>query len=648
MNPTGNIITDTIERFTVLWKQNQESLKKQLLITALIIAVLDVMLCSAAGLVVMVMFFITFYLLVNGFLINIRRLSEKDYYTDTERNYEVSTKGTSGTARFLTSKEVDEKFKCGKIDDCTEMIFGVKTDEPDKVVTPVVRWFAENLNTCIVGMPGCGKSRCLIINMLFQIFRRGESVIATDTKGDLARKAYKVAQKKGYIAKIINFKVSEIQYSDSINIMKFIGSSLNKAETLAKIIISNTTKDDRQDFWYDTGVQLLQTLILYVNFSNDIKDKSLAYIYDILTKQSVTQIEQLLSCIDERHPAFRPFNLYKGATQTIKESTRFGLGVKLNMFNNPIIRKITSVDDVDLKLPADKKCAYFFVMDDQDNTYQPLMAIVVALLYMELIAYADSLPSQELPIKVNFVGDEFCNIGNIPDFIDKMASVRSRGLVTALAVQDLGQFERKYPENQWSSIMSSCEYKILIKTDDEKTADYFSNRTGEQTAHTTDISHGANKLDIIKYHTDYNERESTTQRMLMTQHEIRTMKDDEILLCKTGSNVVKIKKMDYTLHPYAKHIEPFNPNQNVPLWWGSDTMPDDLFFNPDNFTSNASPSLAANNNSSNNTSAPNNVWATFRTSQKPVSTLYDKNKRSPKNEKEELQQNLASLYNRST
>lgn len=644
MRPTGNIITDTIDRFNLLWKQNKESIKRQLLVTAVICLISAFLICGGnAGTIILFLFL---YIPLNGLLINIRRLSEKDYVTDTERNYEVSTKGTHGTARFLTDEEVEEKFHCGKLEDCTEMIFGTKRDDEKKVVTPIVRWFAENLNTCIVGMPGCGKSRCLILNMLFQIFRRGESVIATDTKGDLARKTYKVAQKKRYVTKIINFKVSEIQYSDSINIMKFIGGSLNKAETLAKIIISNTTKDDRQDFWYDTGVQLLQTLILYVNFSKDIKDKSLAYIYDILTKQSVTQIEQMLGCIDERHPAYKPFNLFKGATQTIKESTRFGLGVKLNMFNNPIIRKITSVDDVDLKLPADEKCAYFFIMDDQDSTYQPLMAIVVALLYMELIGYADSLPTQELPKKVNFVGDEFCNIGNIPDFVDKMASVRSRGLVTSLVVQDLGQFERKYPDNQWSSIMSSCEYKILIKTDDEITAEYFSKRTGEQTAHKVDISHGANKLDIVKYHTDYNERESTQERMLMTQHEIRTMSPDEMLLCKTGENVTLIKKMDYTKHPFSKHIEMFNPNQNKPLWWRGDAMPAGLFYDPELMSSSTPAGSSAQSSTSGAASRPaNSVWASFQVKPQPVSTIYDRNKKGKSNDKEVLQQTISDLYN---
>lgn len=640
MKPTGNIFTETIDRFKVLWKQNQDSLKKQLIITAVLSLILAINIAGVnIGLFIL---FLLFFIPVNIFLVNIRRISEKEYVTDTERNYEVSTKGTSGTARFLTDKEVDEKFKCGNIKECTEMIFGTKRNDPNTVITPKVKYFAENLNTCIVGMPGCGKSRCLILNMIFQILRRGESFIATDTKGDLLRKAYKVAEKKGYICKILNLKVSEIQYSDSIDIMKFIGLSLNKAFTLAQIIISNTTKDDRQDFWYDAGVQLLQVLILYVNFSKDITDKSLGYIYDILTKNSVAQIEQLLSCIDEKHPAYQPFLLYKGATPTIKESSRYGLGVKLNIFNNPIVKKVTSVDDIDLKLPADKKCAYFFVMDDQDSTYQPIMAIVVSLLYMTLIGYADSLITQELPIKVNFVGDEFCNIGNIPDFIDKMASVRSRGFVTSLVVQDLGQFERKYPDNQYSSIMSSCEYKILIKTDDEKTAEYFSKRSGEQTVHKTSISHGANKLDLVKYHTDYNESETTGDRWLLTQHEIRTMAEDEILLCKTGENVTIIKKLDYTKHPFAKHIELFNPNQNIPLWWDGEKMPDNLFYNPD-----AAISGIERNRQNNASPVSNNVWTTFQSNPQQVTTVFDRSKKQSVAVNNDLKNTISTIYNKS-
>ena len=45
-----------------------------------------------------------------------------------------------------------------------------------------------------------------------------------------------------------------------------------------------------------------------------------------------------------------------------------GLGTRLQILQNKMVQQITSHTDIDLSLPGNQKCAYFFITSDQDST----------------------------------------------------------------------------------------------------------------------------------------------------------------------------------------------------------------------------------------------------------------------------------------
>ena len=76
-------------------------------------------------------------------------------------------------------------------------------------------------------------------------------------------------------------------------------------------------------------------------------------------------------------------------------------------------------------------------------------------------------------IPVYVIMDEFANIGQIPDFHKKLATMRSRLISVMIIIQNAPQIQALYPNNTWSDIFSNCDQKLLLGATDVITAKYF-------------------------------------------------------------------------------------------------------------------------------------------------------------------------------
>ena len=72
-----------------------------------------------------------------------------------------------------------------------------------------------------------------------------------------------------------------------------------------------------------------------------------------------------------------------------------------------------------------------------------------------LYAQADSTSSGRLPIHTRFILDEFANIGQIPDFEVKIATMRSREISVNVILQNMAQLKKTYKDD-WETIFGNC------------------------------------------------------------------------------------------------------------------------------------------------------------------------------------------------
>ena len=123
-----------------------------------------------------------------------------------------------------------------------------------------------------------------------------------------------------------------------------------------------------------------------------------------------------------------------------------------------------------------------------------------------------------------------------------------------------------YPNNAWYEIVNDCSIHCLLQTNDEQTAKFFSNRSGEQTTLTKNKRYSESVFDIFKIHPTYTVTESENNRMVLTEHEILTMDIHDLLVVVSTRNIIKMHKYDFSRNPMSKEIVQVTPAQHMPRW----------------------------------------------------------------------------------
>ena len=315
------------------------------------------------------------------------------------------------------------------------------------------------------------------------------------------------------------------------------------------------------------GQCVLKAIILYVECSYPPPNRNIGEAYQLLIFKSAQELDALFDVLPLSHPARAPYQIYRQAADSVRSSILIGLGSRLQVFQSELIRQITSYDEIDLTLPGVEKCAYFCVFSDQQSTFDFLSSLFFSFLFIKLVGYADSCTGGRLPVAVNIIGDEWPNIGTVPDFYKKISTIRSRNIhMMGLCFQSLAQLQTRYPDTEWQILLSACDTQLFFGANDEFTAKLVSNRTGEISVATNSRSRVLGTWRISNYTPEFRETESTGKRKLMTPDQVLRLPAHQALVILHSQNVLKVNKFDYTRHPEAKKLRPVKAADHIPAW----------------------------------------------------------------------------------
>ncbi len=236
------------------------------------------------------------------------------------------------------------------------------------------------------------------------------------------------------------------------------------------------------------------------------------------------------------------------------------------VFQAEAIKKMTSVDDIDITSLGKKKCAYFLITSDQDTTFDFLASLFISFVFIKNVRYADKhCEDGVLPVRVHILADEIANIGEIPDLKKKISTVRSRGISLSVIFQSIAQMENRYNNNQWQEIIGNCDTQLFLGCTDEVTAKFISNRSGEVTAEREEKTFNNIRKE---------KRQSYNQRKLLTTDEVLRLDGLEGLIITRGEKILPITKFDYTRHPESKYLQKTEIKDYVPKYttFNSDTL----------------------------------------------------------------------------
>lgn len=478
-----------------------------------------------------------------------------------DRNFDVSEKGTYGTAKYLSERQAKKLVTADKEHSLLSVSKDLKQDDngiilgkfPNGKLVMKRAIPKENMNVFVCGAPGAGKSYMFVRPYLAQCIRRQESFVCTDPSGELLETMGGYAKACGYKVKVFN--LVDPEKSDSWDVTGEVGINQLHAQIAVSTIIKNTLEGERPDPFWDNGEKnLLKALLLYINSDAYNGKKSLGELYKLLASDNFSSSTlECLKNLDERHPAKLSYNIYAQATESVQQSFASGLATRLQIFQSEAIRNMTACDDIDLTAPGKEKCAYFVVMSDQDSTYQLLSSLFFSFLFIKLADFGKTCKGQSLPVSVNMVLDELPSIGNIPDLGRKLATVRKYGVNVVPIIQLISQLDNRYSPAEREEIIGCCDTQVWLGSNDIASAEVLSERSGTMTV---DVSSKSEKVEFLP---QTQLTSSVGKRAVLTVDEVLRLPLDEAVIVLRGQNILKLKKYRFHDHPDFKAVKAAKP-----------------------------------------------------------------------------------------
>jgi len=451
---------------------------------------------------------------------------------------------THGTSNWMDRQEAEKHFSFGP---GPGILLGRFEGEMIRHNNPRM-----NRNCIVFGPPLTGKPWSLVFPNVLQAVISGESAIITDPKAEIMRETLKLAQKKGYAVRVFN--LVDMESSDRWNPIEEVKTDLD-AYLLSQVIIQNTEGPEHRPmgdkFWERSEHNLLIALILYIAYEASPENRNLAGVYDLLTSGSFDELDSIFKSLPDDHPAKRPYNLFCMTERKNQGNIIQGLGTRLKVIQTDAVRRLTEKSDIDLELPGRRKCMYYCVIPDSDTTFQFLSSLFFSFLFLRLTRQGDRFGGGN-PVQVNFIMDEFCTIGVLPDFTDRIATMRSRNINCMMVTQSLPQLKSRYPFESWKEIIGCCSLRLIWGSAEKETSQYISDLLGKAT------------VEEISFRRERGEFDSATitkaprGRPLLDPSEVGRIPFDEGIALVLGANPLRFKKMPYTEHQLAKELEPIN------------------------------------------------------------------------------------------
>lgn len=514
-------------------------------------------LTNTLGLILTIIFIAT--MLIGG--LRVFKQFHHNYETDPDGDHQVSKSGVYGRAHWQREEERQECF----IRDTDPYnikgdVLGIDENGLLYSINPDIKGL--NKNVAIMGASGAGKSEAMVKPMIYQNIIRGDSMIITDSKGDLYKDTCEIAIKHGYTMRVLNLKSSEIKNSDGVDLLKILKESEDcdaKAEVLANIIIENSG-DGHMDYFAINEMNLLKAILLLVTTNEDYiragKD-NLAEVYNICSHNTPDSLAAMFNMLDEEDPAYEAFTIYNQCEPKVKGQILNGMAIRLNKLSNKNLKEVVKNDEIDMLLPMKKRCIYYVVISDMDRAYKFIATLFFSELFIKLSEYADGMTTEERKnrIHVNFILDEYANTGAIPDMDQKVSTIRSRDITTTIILQDIGQLEHMYPD-LWETILNNMSIKILLATNDDKTAEWFSKKLGTKTVRVVNRMFEKNAGDMIEAPGGWRQSEGLGKRLLMSPDELQNeLSENDLVIIISKRFPIKLKKYLAFQHPMDKEKE---------------------------------------------------------------------------------------------
>lgn len=338
-------------------------------------------------------------------------------------------------------------------------------------------------------------------------------------------------------------------------------SSKHQAETnrlvisLANLIF--TEKESKDPFWINAAKQLFIGIvgIFIEDYKNGLIDENKINIASIKKFQNSSLIKENQLYLQQNLNTRNYGSLSKdyltsiisSAENTYKSITAV-FGEKMSIFDDLNVENITSISEFKFTNIGNKPTALFIIVPDEDRAYFQLVTIILGMLIKDLTKFAN-LPQNNgtLPVKVEWILDEFANCPPL-DSIETVVSVaRSRGMRFYFFIQSFSQLNQVYGKEIANIIQDNCAL-VYLKTNTVETAEVIAKKLGKSTIETNSMSMST---DIFKI--GANKTKSLMGKELLTATEIIALKYKTIIFPIFGNPIFRDTYMYSDIYPQYKN-----------------------------------------------------------------------------------------------
>lgn len=409
-----------------------------------------------------------------------------------------------------------------------------------------------NRNIIVFGGPGSYKSQAVVLTNVFH--ETENSIVVTSTKGEVYEKTVAIKIKQGYTPYVVNF--DDMRHSNRYNPLDYIYRDVD-ASIVANQIVASSNRESKKDIWFYSQQALLKALILYILHESLPEDRNLPGVTRFLqaydtrkNKQGLSELDKQFEKLDMSHPARRAYDLgFKKANGELQGSIIISLLTSIADFVDDEVGNFSSFSDFDLKEIGRRKIILYIIIPALKATFENLVNLFISQLFEQLYDLAAE-NHDKLPLCVDFIFDEFVNLGKFENYENFLATCRGYGIGVTTLCQSLTQLQAKYGRDKAESILGNNAIKMCLNAANETTAKYFSGLLGKSTVKVETGSESINKSgnESRSISDNYN----YTSRALMNPDEIMRMKDKEAILVFTNEGAIKVQKAcQFELFPGA-------------------------------------------------------------------------------------------------
>ena len=473
--------------------------------------------------------------------------SVSSMFFDREKGLGITTdKKDKGYSRWAKDKEIQAELECVSLKDKNSKAAGVPL-----MLNENEMWVDDSeYHSLVIGATGSGKTQGIIHPMVHSLSKAKESMIITDPKGEIYEGNAEMLRKRGYQILILNFR--DPQNGNAWNPMSMPyklykegnhDKAIELLDDLALNILYDESNKNADPFWEKTSADYFSGVAL--GLFEDAKEEEIN-INSISLATTVgeekfggsTYIKEYFAGKDPASAAAINASSTIMAPSETKGSILSVFKQKVKLFaSRDNLSEMLSHSDIDLETIGEKPTAVFIVIQDEKKTYHSLVTILLKQIYETLISTAQK-HGGKLPVRTNFLLDEFANMPPLKDVTTMITAARSRKIRFTMIIQNFAQLDSVYGKDDAETIRGNCGNIIYLITTELKALEEISKMCGEEKSKKDD---------------------KTASTPLVTVSDLQRMKQYEVIILRMRKQPFKTKivpnyKLDWgEKYPLAKY-----------------------------------------------------------------------------------------------